>query len=329
MPDAAAVLTVDDLHKTYGERRGILRTRPPVEALRGVSFGLGAGGSLGIVGESGSGKTTIARILLGLETRSSGSIVAAGTELQDRPSAAMRVERSRLIQMVFQDPFTSLDPHASVGAGLDEIQRVHFDRSRVDRLARTSELLESVGLGERHASATPGELSGGQRQRVAIARALATEPRILVLDEAVSALDVSIQAQILNLLADLRARLGLAFVLISHDLAVVRQLTDRVLVLYRGTVVEEGPIEAVMGRPQHPYTRRLIASIPHPGMPLSGRAEASADDSPGGCLFAGRCELHHERCDEEPELRALANGHAARCWLAPAGPADATGDGST
>jgi oligopeptide transport system ATP-binding protein len=263
------VVAVLGLGKTFRPRRrpGHAPTAP-VEAVRDVSFTLPTGGALGIVGESGSGKTTVARMLVGLEPRSTGSIWLAGVELDDRPGARSRRERARVIQMVFQDPFTSLDPHTRIGAGLDEIQRVHFQRSKAEQGERTAELLEAVGLTERHAAAHARELSGGQRQRVAIARALASEPRVLVLDEAVSALDVSIQAQILNLLAELRSRLGLSYVFISHDLGVIRQIADEVLVMYRGSVVERGHVEAVLHRPRHEYTARLLRSVPHPGMTL-------------------------------------------------------------
>jgi oligopeptide transport system ATP-binding protein len=265
-----ALVEVAGLGKTFRPRRRLGRApAAPVEAVRDVSFALPAGGALGIVGESGSGKTTVARMLVGLEPRTTGSIRLAGEELEDRPSAHTRRERARVIQMVFQDPFTSLDPHTRIGAGLDEIQRVHFQRARHERATRSAELLEAVGLAERHAAAHARELSGGQRQRVAIARALASEPRVLVLDEAVSALDVSIQAQILNLLAELRARLGLAYVFISHDLAVIRQIADDVLVMYRGSIVEHGDVEAVLARPQHEYTARLLRAVPRAGMTLA------------------------------------------------------------
>jgi peptide/nickel transport system ATP-binding protein len=313
----APIVAVSGLSKTFAGRRGAIRgTRSSVEAVRDVSFELHPGTTLGIVGESGSGKTTIARILVGLERRTSGAVEIGGVDFGDRTTTDARLARSRLIQMVFQDPFTSLDPHMRIGAGTDEIQRVHFERSRDEREARTIELLEAVGLSERHAARTPARLSGGQRQRAAIARVLAAEPQVIVLDEAVSALDVSIQAQILNLLHDLRERLGLTYILISHDLAVVRQLADDVIVLYRGTVVERGGIDAVLTDPEHPYTRRLIASVPRAGLPLELRRHAGAAAVGGrGCTFAPRCELRHDACEEEPPLDEVAAGHAVRCWL--------------
>ena len=286
-----------------------------VHAVRDVSLALDEGKSLAIVGESGSGKTTIARMLVGLETPTSGRIVLEGEELAGRPTRAERRLRSRLIQIVFQDPYTSLDPRQSVRRVLEEIQRVHFaQRSKAERGTRAKELLDAVGLGEKEARALPRELSGGQRQRAAIARALSAEPRILVLDEAVSALDVSIQAQILNLLADLRRELGLAYVVISHDLAVVRQVADEVLVMYRGRAVETGPVGTILASPRHPYTQKLLESVPRPGMKLA-RSAATLGMEEGGCLFRERCPHAFERCLEEPELFELDRAHAARCWL--------------
>ena len=314
-----ALLDVRDLAKTFHLRRVLLgRSRGEVRAVRHVSFALGVGESLAIVGESGSGKTTIARMLVGLEPPSAGRILLEGEELAARPSAAERRRRSRVMQIVFQDPYTSLDPHQSVRRALEEVQRVHFSRTRAERDARSKQLVEAVGLGEKEARALPRELSGGQRQRAAIARALAAEPKILVLDEAVSALDVSIQAQILNLLADLQREFVLAYVLISHDLAVVRQVADDVLVMYRGRVVEAGPVETILHEPRHPYTQKLLESVPRPGMKLT-RSQATLAADEIGCLFRGRCPYAFERCLEEPELIGLSGAHTARCWLATQG----------
>ncbi len=309
-------LAVERLAKTFRLRRMLFGGgQTEVHAVRDVSFALEPGASIGIVGESGSGKTTIARMLVGLEAPTGGKIVLEGEELRPRPTRAERLRRSRVVQIVFQDPYTSLDPRQSVRRALEEIQRVHFDgRAKAERDARTGELLDAVGLGEKEARALPRELSGGQRQRAAIARALSAEPRILVLDEAVSALDVSIQAQILNLLADLRHELGLAYVLISHDLAVVRQVADEVLVMYRGRAVETGPVETILHSPRHPYTQKLLESVPRPGMRLA-REPASLAADEEGCLFRNRCPYAFERCLEEPELLELDAAHAARCWL--------------
>jgi peptide/nickel transport system ATP-binding protein len=263
-PGAPAV-TVTDLTKVFRVPDGKGgRTRHT--AVDAVSFTIEAGGALGIVGESGSGKTTIARMLVGLERATAGSMTVLG---RDRSAPARRsAERNRRaqeLQIVFQDPYTSLDPSQSARAAVDEVLRHHVRLPAEQRAGRLAELMDQVGLTDRQAGARPRDLSGGQRQRVAIARALAADPKVLVLDEAVSALDVSIQAQILNLLADIRAATGIAYLLISHDLAVVRQLCDTVLVLRRGRVVESGSCERVLDAPAEEYTRALRAAVPVPG----------------------------------------------------------------
>ena len=327
MPDA--LLDVGNLGKTFRARRSFLSRseREDVEAVRGASFDLERGASLGIVGESGSGKTTLARMLIGLEQPTEGRIVLDGRELSGRPSHRERKERARLIQMVFQDPYTSLDPRQSTASALDEVQREHFSRSAAERAARTAELLDAVGLGEREGRVLPRRLSGGQRQRAAIARALAGEPSLLILDEAVSALDVSIQAQILNLLGRLREEFGLTYVLISHDLAVVRQLSDHVVVMYQGRIVESGPVETILSEPRHPYTQRLLASVPRPGMGLERRTTGLLDTVTTGCRFRARCEFAFERCEEEPKLLVVDHEHDARCWLVDGGSEPAAGAG--
>ena len=250
------LLDVDGVSKTFGD----------TVALSDVSVRVAAGESVGVVGESGSGKSTLARIIVGLETADTGDVTVEGRDRSSRPRGRReRLLRARAAQMVFQDPFLSLDPWMRVGDCLEEVLRLHGDTSRADRSRRVRELLDEVGLGERERNALPWQLSGGQRQRVAIARALAARPRLLVLDEAVSALDVSIQAQILTLLDVVRRTQGIAYLFVSHDLAVVRSVTERIVVLRHGKVVEEGATEAVLSAPQQPYTRLLLASVPRRG----------------------------------------------------------------
>jgi ABC-type glutathione transport system ATPase component len=271
-PDPASnggqpVLEVSELRKEFGE----------LVAVGGVTFTVQQARSLAIVGESGSGKTTIARMIVGLERPTAGTITACGRD-RSTPARSARVRRRRgsEVQIVFQDPYTSLDPRQTAEATIDEVLRLHHGLAADRRRARIEELIGLVGLDERQARALPRALSGGQRQRVAIARALAAEPRVLILDESVAALDVSIQAQVLNLLADIRDSTGVSYVLISHDLAVVRQLTDDAIVLHRGVVVEQGPTAQVLDDPRHEYTKRLRASVPRPGWkPRRGALSAS------------------------------------------------------
>ncbi|HJQ04719.1 MAG TPA: ATP-binding cassette domain-containing protein [Nocardioides sp.] len=254
------LLVVEHLTKTFGHGRN------EAVAVADVSFALEAGGALGIVGESGSGKTTTARMVIGLERPSGGRILMRGVDrTAPARSAAERRRRGRDIQIVFQDPYTSLDRRQRVGECLAEVVRVHTDLGRDDVRARVQELAGLVGLDDRQLAALPKALSGGQRQRVAIARALAADPEILILDEAVSALDVSIQAQILNLLGDIRAQRGLTYLFISHDLAVIRQVTDHTIVMRHGAVVEQGPTATVLDDPRDPYTRLLRDSVPRAG----------------------------------------------------------------
>jgi ABC-type glutathione transport system ATPase component len=250
------VLEVTGLRKEFGDR----------VVVDDVSFRLLPGRSLAIVGGSGAGKTTIARMIVGLVRPTRGTITACGHD-RSRParSSRDRRRRGREVQIVFQDPYTSLDPRQTAEESIDEVLKLHHRWSAERRRARIAELTDVVGLDRRQSQALPRSLSGGQRQRVAIARALAAQPAVLILDESVAALDVSIQAQVLNLLADIRDQTQVSYVLISHDLAVVRQLSDETLVLDRGTVVERGPTARVLDDPEHPYTQRLRASVPRPG----------------------------------------------------------------
>ncbi|MFE7388537.1 ATP-binding cassette domain-containing protein [Streptomyces sp. NPDC057582] len=250
------LVRADGLQKVFGK---------DMVAVDDVSFTVARGQSLAVVGESGSGKTTVARMLLGLETPTGGTISVCGRVRQGRAGSAERRRRAREIQIVFQDPYSSLDPLQHIGDVIETGLALHFPLTATERRTRALELLEAVGLTERHAAMLPRQLSGGQRQRVAIARAIAVEPKVLVLDEAVAALDVSIQAQILNLLADIRERTGISYVFISHDLAVVNQISDTAIVMAAGRVVERGPTAELLRAPQEDYTKALLAAVPRPG----------------------------------------------------------------
>ncbi|MEY9895269.1 oligopeptide transport system ATP-binding protein [Catenulispora sp. MAP12-49] len=262
---SSPAVSVDALTKVFRVADAAGR-RTEFTAVSDVSFAVEAGGALGIVGESGSGKTTVARMLVGLEHATSGAMTVLGHD-RSRPArkATERRRRARQLQIVFQDPYTSLDPSQTIRSAVEEVLHAHSGLAGAARAARLAELIDQVGLDTRQADARPRELSGGQRQRAAIARALAAEPEALILDEAVSALDVSIQAQILNLLADIRAATGIAYILISHDLAVVRQLCDTVVVMRKGQVIERGECAAVLDHPEQEYTRALRASVPVAG----------------------------------------------------------------
>ncbi|QNG38741.1 ABC transporter ATP-binding protein [Geodermatophilaceae bacterium NBWT11] len=261
------VLQVTGLRKSYGA----------AVAVDDVDFVLERGGSLGIVGESGSGKTTTARILVGLERATAGQVLLDGEDVTV-PTRRDRRRRARSIQMIFQDPYLSFDPRLTVAESIAEPLRLHGDGDRVRVGDMVARLCDQVGLSTRNAAALPRDLSGGQRQRAAIARALGIEPRVLVLDEAVAALDVSIQAQVLTLLEEIRRDTGVSYVFVSHDLAVVRYATETVLVMRHGRVVEQGDTEQVLGSPAHPYTRLLLASVPTPGWDPA--AVAAANRSP-------------------------------------------------
>ena len=256
------LLRVRDLRRDYAlPRTRLFAPRPQLTALAGVSFDLHAGRSLGVVGESGSGKSTLARLVMALDAPSAGSVQLLGRDLHRLPAHELRAAR-RDFQMVFQDPYGSLDPRQRVETIVTEPLHALAGATGAELRERAAEVLAQVGLRAGDALKYPHEFSGGQRQRIAIARALITRPRLIVADEPVSALDVSVQAQVLNLLAELQERLGLSFLLISHDLAVVQQLCDEVLVLYRGQVVERGAPQALFGAPQHPYTQALVTAVP-------------------------------------------------------------------
>ncbi len=256
------LLRVEDLVREYAlPRERLLQPPPTVKALQGVSFTLRAGRSLGIVGESGSGKSTLARLVMALDRPTAGRVWMQGRDLHALPPQELRQAR-RDFQMVFQDPYGSLDPRQTVARIVAEPLQAQGEHTRAQQLARAAEVIESVGLRATDLDKYPHEFSGGQRQRIAIARALVTRPRLIVADEPVSALDVSVQAQVLNLMQDLQAQFGVTYLLISHDLAVVHHLCDEVAVLWQGRIVEQGPPQQLFRNPQHPYTRTLLEAVP-------------------------------------------------------------------
>ena len=261
------LLRVQDLRRDYPlPRTSLLGPRGRVQALQGVSFDLHVGRSLGVVGESGSGKSTLARLVMALDTPSAGSVELLGRDLHRLTACELRAAR-RDLQMVFQDPYGSLDPRQTVETIVTEPLQALANATKAELRERAAEVLAQVGLRAGDAHKYPHEFSGGQRQRIAIARALITRPRLIVADEPVSALDVSVQAQVLNLLQDLQERHGVSYLLISHDLAVVQQLCDEVLVLYQGQVVERGAPQALFTQPRHPYTQALVAAVPRMALP--------------------------------------------------------------
>ncbi|MCQ4159051.1 ATP-binding cassette domain-containing protein [Roseomonas sp. GC11] len=295
-----------------------------VRAVDDVSLTVRAGETLGLVGESGCGKSTLARLAMRLLPPDSGAILFEGTDLAKAGRGDLARYRARM-QMVFQDPLSALNPRETIGRILEQPLLVHRRGGRAERRARVAQLLAHVGLRGDIAARFPHELSGGQRQRVGIARALALEPRLLLCDEAVSALDVSVRAQVLNLLLRLRGEFGLAALFISHDLAVVRHVADRVAVMYLGQVVEQAPRDALWRQPRHPYTRALMAATPvadpaearaRPPLPLTGELP-SPIDPPSGCRFHPRCPLALPRCREDvPALRLAGPEHTVACHLA-------------
>ncbi len=320
---AEPLVDVERLSAHYALRTGVF-ARPSafVRAVDDVSFRISTGETLGLVGKSGCGKTTLGRTILGLRRATSGTVRIGGQPVFDLGAAALKRLR-RDMQIVFQDPYAALDPRRSTGSAVRVPLDLHGIGVPAERRAMVAELFRQVGLEPAYMDRFPHELSGGQRQRVVIARAIATKPRLLVCDEPVSALDVSIQAQILNLLKDLQAQLGLTCLFISHNLAVVEHMADRVAVMYYGRIVEVAERVELYRNPQHPYTRALFASVPYPDparrsldAPVLGDPPDPAH-LPSGCRFRTRCPLAAERCArEEPALAALASRHEVACWAA-------------
>jgi oligopeptide/dipeptide ABC transporter ATP-binding protein len=302
---------------------GLITRRPPVQAVTDVSLSLAPGEALGLVGESGSGKSTLGRLMLGLLAPSEGRVLFDGQDLSQLAPGERRALRRRM-QIVFQDPQSSLDPRRTVGAQIADGLAIHRLVPAARFRSQVEELLTQVGLSPTHIERYPHQFSGGQRQRLGIARALATRPDFLVADEPVSALDVSVQAQVLHLLADLRRRLNLALLFISHDLAVVRSLCDRVAVMYLGRVMEAGPTASVFAKPHHPYTQALLSAVPSLDPARRGVRILLAGDPPSpsappsGCVFRTRCPKAMPQCSMAvPEFRDLGGEHVAACVLAP------------
>lgn len=315
------VLDVRHVNKSFTRRRGM--RQETIHAVRDISVSVMRGETLGIVGESGCGKSTLARCLVGAHAATAGEIVVDGKRVTG-PGAWTRHDLARRIQMVFQDPYASLNPRLPVGTAIAEVLRVHrLCRDRVEMAARVDALMEMVGLAAAMKTRLPHEFSGGQRQRLSIARALAAEPGIIVADEPVSALDMSIQAQILNLFSALRERLGLTYVFVSHDLHVVRHMSDRIAVLYLGELMELALADRLFDAPRHPYTRALLSAMPEPDPSrrvTTAALEGEPPDPthpPSGCGFRTRCPVARERCAvEAPVLRLLEDGARVRCHFA-------------
>ncbi len=316
------LLEVEGLVKRFPIRGGLLnRVIGHVQAVNGVSFTVRRGEVLGLVGESGSGKTTVGRLVLRLEEATAGKVLFYGTSVLDLPKDELRRFRKRM-QIIFQDPFASLNPREKIRTVIGHALALHDIGTAATRGERALELMEQVGLSAEQLDRFPHEFSGGQRQRVGIARALAVDPEFMVADEPVSALDVSIQAQVINLLSDLRDRLDLTMLFIAHDLAVVEHICDRVAVMYLGRIMEIAPSAALYEAPNHPYTEALLSAVP---IPEPGRQRAqvilkgdipSAIDPPSGCVFRTRCPRAEEKCAREvPELKQVGADHLSACHL--------------
>jgi len=325
---AETVLKVDDLSVHFPIHAGLLRRQVgAVKAVDDVSFEVRKGETLGLVGESGCGKSTTGRAVLRLVDPTAGRIELERKDITRVQGDALRSLRPRM-QMIFQDPQASLNPRMTVASIIAEPLDEHVSLSRKDRRSRVRDLMDAVGLREDFADRYPHEFSGGQRQRIGIARALALDPAFIVCDEPIAALDVSIQAQVVNLLEDLQAKLGLTYLFISHDLSMVRHLAQRVAVMYLGKIVEMAPRERLYSVPQHPYTQALLSAVPVPDPVREAEREAqvlqgdvpSPANPPAGCRFCTRCPVATDRCRvEPPEFREIAPGHFAACHLVETG----------
>jgi oligopeptide/dipeptide ABC transporter ATP-binding protein len=318
-----SLLKVENLKTWFPVKGSWFKHREHVKAVDGVSFSIEKGETLGLVGESGCGKSTLGRTLVRLETPVEGSVHFNGANIAKLKGKALRAARTSF-QMIFQDPYGSLNPRMSVMSALNEVLSLHSDLDRSGRMRRMIELLEMVGLGEEHLRRYPHQFSGGQKQRIGIARALAVEPELIVADEPVSALDVSVQAQIINLLKEIQRKTDIALLFIAHDLAVVEHISDRILVMYLGKIVEGGQSSQICGAPTHPYTQALVSAVPT----LDGKASErriiltgdvpSPINPPSGCPFHPRCPIAKPECSESiPLLKELGDSksHTVACHL--------------
>jgi oligopeptide/dipeptide ABC transporter ATP-binding protein len=320
-PNAPAdpIIEGRNLHRRFGGKRSLFKVEPSVHAVNVVSLAVGRGETFAVVGESGCGKSTLGRLLLRLIEPSEGRVLYEGRDITDLPTAEMRRLR-REMQIVFQDPFASLNPRMSVGTIVGEPIRLHGIASGRAANEKVADLLRMVGLRPEFSERYPHEFSGGQRQRIGVARALASEPKLIIGDEPVSALDVSVQAQVINLLEELKERLGLTLLVVAHDLAVIRHMSDRVAVMYLGEIVELAPVDGLYDAPLHPYTQALLKAIPAPTVAARGpRALLEGDVPsptalPSGCRFHTRCPHARERCSvEHPALEPVEGGRRVAC----------------
>ena len=320
------LLSVQDLHKHFPIKDGVIftRTKGYVHAVDGVSFDIFKGETLGLVGESGCGKSTTGRTILQLQRPTSGKVIFEGRDLASLQGSELRAVRKDL-QIIFQDPYACLDPRMSVAQLSGEPMRIHGITKGDDRIRRTRQLMELVGLNPAFINRFPHEFSGGQRQRIGIARALALEPKLIVCDEPISALDVSVQAQVVNLLEDLQKEMGLTYLFIAHDLSMVRHISNRIAVMYLGVIVELADRNELYDQPLHPYTQALLSAVPYPDPFIEEERQRiilegdvpSPINPPSGCRFRTRCRFAQEVCAKErPEFREYRPGHYAACHLA-------------